>query len=491
MELPETLRNTAPTTVSPSEAELRAFTHEQLVQYILQSRSAPSSAPEQYGRKREREGAAEEGAAGEGDDATAEAKADGGEEEEPAKKKAKAKKEFDMSRYHQRYIALKLAYLGWQYDGLAVQNDTDNTIETHLIAALKRVKLITDRPSSNYNRSGRTDKGVSALGNVISVQVRSNLKPANPIDENGVKAVIYADTPLDTSDPRKEEMPYLKMINSALPPDIQVLAWTTVPKDFSARFSTKHRTYKYFFLAENLQLERMREAAKKIEGEHDFRHFCKMDVVNVHNFVRTIYSFDIAPAESGVVPGVAEGSMYTMTICGQAFLWHQVRMMAAILFLVGSGQEEPTVVDELLDVAKFEGRPHYQMASEIPLVFWEAAYDEIEWTYDPVAVSQVHKVFSERWKWLSIQTAVAHAYRTFLEDRVVTVGRNEIKWREHAASQPGKPTRHVKLLARGKGDTYAARVARLAGRKRERYIKTSAGRKPTGDDGDDATKNST
>jgi tRNA pseudouridine38/39 synthase len=43
----------------------------------------------------------------------------------------------------------------------------------------------------------------------------------------------------------------------------------------------------------------MREAAKKIEGEHDFRHFCKMDVVNVHNFVRTIYSFDIAPAESG------------------------------------------------------------------------------------------------------------------------------------------------------------------------------------------------
>jgi hypothetical protein len=91
------------------------------------------------------------------------------------------------------------------------------------------VKLITDRPSSNYNRSGRTDKGVSALGNVrwstdrlrahavvgaradadpcaqqvISVQVRSNLTPTNPIDENGAKAVIYAVTPLDTSDPRK------------------------------------------------------------------------------------------------------------------------------------------------------------------------------------------------------------------------------------------------------------------------------------------------
>ncbi len=83
----------APTTVSPSEAELRSFTHEQLVQYILQSRSAPSGAsscaPEQSGRKREREG---EGAAEEGADATAEAQVDGGDEEEPVKKKAKAKK---------------------------------------------------------------------------------------------------------------------------------------------------------------------------------------------------------------------------------------------------------------------------------------------------------------------------------------------------------------------------------------------------------------
>lgn len=40
-----------------------------------------------------------------------------------------------MGRYHQRYIALKLAYLGWQYDGLAAQNETDNTIEVLCLMA--------------------------------------------------------------------------------------------------------------------------------------------------------------------------------------------------------------------------------------------------------------------------------------------------------------------------------------------------------------------
>jgi len=40
------------------------------------------------------------------------------------------------------------------------------------------------------------------------------------------------------------------------------------------------------------------------------------------------------------------------------------------------------VVDQLLDLSQIEGRPHYEMASEVPLVLWEAAYHNIEWTYD-------------------------------------------------------------------------------------------------------------
>jgi tRNA pseudouridine38/39 synthase len=58
-----------------------------------------------------------------------------------------------------------------------------------------------------------------------------------------------------------------------------------------------------------------------------------------------------------------------------------VRFTIVAGLTIWAGRDQ--VVDELLDVGKVEGRPHYQMASEIPLVFWEAAYDEIEWTYDP------------------------------------------------------------------------------------------------------------
>ena len=35
--------------------------------------------------------------------------------------------------------------------------------------------------------------------------------------------------------------------------------------------------------------------------------------------------------------------MYEMTISGQAFLWHQVRCMAGILFLIGNNLEKPEV----------------------------------------------------------------------------------------------------------------------------------------------------
>ncbi len=32
-------------------------------------------------------------------------------------------------RFNRRYVALKLAYLGWDYHGLAIQDTVENTIE--------------------------------------------------------------------------------------------------------------------------------------------------------------------------------------------------------------------------------------------------------------------------------------------------------------------------------------------------------------------------
>lgn len=78
----------------------------------------------------------------------------------------KGKRAFDFAAHPRRHVALRLAYLGWQYQGFAVQENTDNTVEARVFEALLKTKLIQDRQSSNYHRCGRTDKGVSAFSQV-------------------------------------------------------------------------------------------------------------------------------------------------------------------------------------------------------------------------------------------------------------------------------------------------------------------------------------
>jgi tRNA U38,U39,U40 pseudouridine synthase TruA len=43
-------------------------------------------------------------------------------------------------------------------------------------------------------------------------------------------------------------------------------------------------------------MQAMRDAARRLEGEHDYRNFCKMDINNgVTNYTRRIMSFTVDP----------------------------------------------------------------------------------------------------------------------------------------------------------------------------------------------------
>jgi tRNA pseudouridine38/39 synthase len=207
----------------------------------------------------------------------------------------------------------------------------------------------------------------------------------------------------DTFDPIKDELPYIALLNRVLPPTIRILAWCpSPPPNFSARFSCKERVYKYFFTnpaylpfpSTNppnqrpkegyLGIAAMREAAAYLEGTHDFRNFCKVDATKqITNFKRRITQASIeclpTPAylaqhskSSDICP--PQPNTYTFTVRGSAFLWHQVRCMVAVLFLVGQGLEKPEVVKELLDVERNPRRPQYEMASDKPLVLWECTF---------------------------------------------------------------------------------------------------------------------
>ena len=85
-------------------------------------------------------------------------------------------------------------------------------------------------------------------------------------------------------------------MNRVLPNDIRVVGWCPVPDHFSARFSCSYRLYRYYFTKRQMDLELMRTGGNHLVGQHDYRNFCKMDVVNVRNYDREVLSFTIAPA---------------------------------------------------------------------------------------------------------------------------------------------------------------------------------------------------
>ena len=55
--------------------------------------------------------------------------------------------------------------------------------------------------------------------------------------------------------------------------------------------------------------------------------------------------------------------------------------MVGMLFLIGQGLENPSLIDELLDVARYPCKPQYEMADDAPLVLWDCTFDGLEWVY--------------------------------------------------------------------------------------------------------------
>lgn len=341
---------------------------------------------------------------------------------------------------------MKFAYLGQRYNGFEhhANNTTPlPTIEEEIFKALTKTRLIfptrlnelqegeVDWEGTEYSKCGRTDRGVSAFGQVIGLRVRSNKPIAKKQEEETPEPENMESSDTETPKPKpwdsvRDELAYIQLLNRVLPEDIRILAWCPHPPvDFSARFSCRERRYKYFFtqpayapvpgstgvletangekMREGwLDIEAMRDAAKRYEGSHDFRNLCKVDPSKqITNFERRIFHASIEewPARSGPAGyiggrefaqgGVGEvnedaGSdvaggppkIYTFNVNGSAFLWHQVRHLVALIFLVGQGLEPPSIVSDLLDVEKNPTRPKYEMATDAPLVLWDCIFPE-------------------------------------------------------------------------------------------------------------------
>ncbi|PWN89564.1 pseudouridine synthase [Acaromyces ingoldii] len=346
--------------------------------------------------------------------------------------KKKEEKEFSVSDQPCRKIALRFSYDGAHYSGLAAQIGAPTvvpTVEAVLWEAMCVARLVDPdkgMAGAGWSRCGRTDRGVSAAGQVVALWVRSRKvdqrkqrqrfeamveerkkarqeQGLEASDESDDEEVLGPASDLHEEqetviDADGDELPYIGTLNRILPPTIHVQAWSPVRPDFSARFDCRYRHYKYFFTAgappwlhsssnslerrqafgpvPRLDIDRMREAAQRLLGDHDFRNMCKIDASKqITNFRRRIDGASIDRVHPGwpvVDPGSStprekaqqeeqelsplqdptREDMYVLNLRGTAFLYHQVRHIVQILFLVGAHLEDVSIVDELFNVAK-------------------------------------------------------------------------------------------------------------------------------------------
>ena len=310
---------------------------------------------------------------------------------------SKSQKPFDFSKCYKRHILLKFYYLGWDCNGFVVQENTDNTIEQHVFAALIKSCCIESRETSNYHRCGRTDKGVSSFSQVISLDIRSNLKQE---DQNKLE----------------DELPYCKILNRLLPSNIRCIAWCPVPDDFSARFDCKFRKYKYFFPRGNLNIDAMDKAVKYVIGEHDFRNICKMDVANgVTNYMRTVINAEVSLYRRNL-KNLSGYEICQLIISSQAFLWHQIRCLMGVLLLIGQEKEKPEVILELLDISKCPRKPQYNLAHEVPLNLWYCEYETKEWYIDEQELINTIKVLQKDWTLNTVKSVMIENMLSDLEE---------------------------------------------------------------------------
>uniref|UniRef100_A0AC34RCD9 tRNA pseudouridine synthase n=1 Tax=Panagrolaimus sp. JU765 TaxID=591449 RepID=A0AC34RCD9_9BILA len=315
----------------------------------------------------------------------------------PGLHKTKKDKLFDFSRYPRRRIALLFLYLGWDYNGLVTQSDNKNTVEEYILNALEKTKLIENRECAQWSRCGRTDKGVSGFRQVASVTVRST-------DINGQEVYWNDDDFADKRIATTVELQYDHILNQVLPADIRILAWSPAKPDFNARYDCSSRSYIYLFPKGRLSIEKMQDAANLLLGLHDFRNFCAIDMNKSRldaSYVRQIYEVDISPVSSEV----GWYQMFQLKIKGSGFLWHQIRCIVAVLYDVGLGLEDSSVVTDLLDITNCSARPQYAFAKELPLCFFDATYNvEFDWK-SCIKEAVLQKVFQVlQSKWCELQT---------------------------------------------------------------------------------------
>lgn len=173
--------------------------------------------------------------------------------------------------------------------------------------------------------SGRTDAGVHSLGQVANFKTNSTL----PIEK------------------------FALAINSRLKKSIVIKHAEEVEEQFHSRYSVHSKKYRYVINNSStgtaiyreleyqfplpLNIEKMQQAAKYLEGEHDFSAF-KASGTSSKNSVRKIFKAEVEKQDERVY----------IELTGSGFLYNMVRIIAGTLLDVGTGKIQPEEIPEII-----------------------------------------------------------------------------------------------------------------------------------------------
>ena len=243
-----------------------------------------------------------------------------------------------------RYKAT-IMYDGYDYYGFEKQGDL-KTIEL----SLNKAFILWLKEDVKIVGSGRTDKKVSAKGQVIHFDLPSYIKPS------GVKMAL----------------------NSFLPLDIRIVKVEVKGINFHARFSAVKKEYRYTInvgkedafsyryapVFHNLDLAVLEEALKLFIGKHNFRGFASAQVDQRKDFNKTIYEAYLK----------RKGKFITIHFIGNGFLKYQVRRMVGILIDIAYHKFTKEKIIEIFNSG--DPKISHRVAPGEGLVLYKVYYEE-------------------------------------------------------------------------------------------------------------------
>ena len=253
----------------------------------------------------------------------------------------------------ERTLSLTVSYNGGPFCGFARQPGK-LTVQGELEQALS---LVMRRPVEVVC-SGRTDAGVHALGQVVSFNVS-----ADELESRSLYSLR-------------------RSLNALTHEDITVRTVEEREPGFSARFDAQWREYHYhiclddtpplfmrdfsWFVHADLDIPAMRQAARYLEGEHDFKSFCMAASAVGKPTCRNVHEISLSRET------IMGEEVLTIKVVGNAFLHSMVRTIVGTLVMVGRGLRKPEWVSEVLNA-----RDRTAAGENAPaggLVFWKVQY---------------------------------------------------------------------------------------------------------------------